>query len=156
MSQQVTSWSHLARSLALMLGFGGLLTTDAQAAKSELQAPPPKHAGSSDSVLLRMEADKIYISEREGVFQELALGDTPEADYLRSLLKGTRGDVVSVPTGSIIVANGGGAADGAKPKGPGKDQSGNTNQSDDKQSAKKAKQAPAATEPTSTKPTNGK
>jgi len=156
MSQQVTSWSRLVTSLALMLGFGSLLTTDAQAAKSDVQTPPQKHADSSEHVLLRMQADRIYISERGGAFQELLLGDTPEADYLRSLLRGTRGDVVSVPTGSIIVANGGGAADGAKPKDPGKDQSGNTSPPDGKQSVKKGKQAPAATEPTSTKPTNGK
>ena len=152
MSQQVTSWSRLARSLALMLGFGGLLTTDAQAAKSHVEAPPQKNAGTgSDDVLVRMETNRIYISERGGVFQELILGDTPEAEYLRTLLKGTGGAVVTIPTGSIIVANGGGAADGAKPKDPGKDPSGNTNQPEDKQPAKKGKQAPAAT-----KPTNGK
>jgi hypothetical protein len=152
MSQQVTSWSRLARSLALMLGFGGLLTTDAQAAKSHVEVLPQKHAGSgSDDVLVRMETDRIYVSERGGAFQELILGDTTEAEYLRTLLKGTGGDIVTVPTGSIIVANGGGAADGAKPKDPGKDQSGNASQPEDKQSAKKGKQVPAAT-----KPTNGK
>jgi len=150
MSQQVTSWSRLARSLALMLGFGGLLTTDAQAAKSHVEALPQKNAG-TDDVLVRMETDRIYISERGGVFQELILGDTAEAEYLRTLLKGTGGTVVTVPTGSIIVANGGGGTDGAKPKDPAKDQSGNTSQPEDKQPAKKGKQAPAAT-----KPTNGK
>src|SRR5215510_10687193 len=138
MSQQVTSWSRLARSLALMLGFGGLLTTDAQAAKSHVEALPQKNAG-TDDVLVRIETDRIYISERGGVFQELILGDTAEAEYLRTLLKGTGGTVVTVPTGSIIVANGGGKADGAKPKDTANEQAGSAGPPEEKSTVKNGK-----------------
>jgi hypothetical protein len=56
------------------------------------------------------------------VFEELHLGDTPEAAHLRKLLRdaGGTGKSVSVPTGSMIVAGGGGGAAGwsskSKPK----------------------------------------
>ena len=48
------------------------------------------------------------------------MGDTPEAEYFRKLLReaGAARDPISVPIGSIIVANGGGNQDGVKPAPP--------------------------------------
>ena len=67
---------------------------------------------------IRIEGQTIYISQGGSAFEALRLGDTPEAEHLRKLLRdaGAAGQTVSVPVGSMIVASGGGSGNGEKPK----------------------------------------
>jgi len=140
--------SNLTKSLrkwgALAVGFGGLVVVDATE-NSRLQALEPGAGASQqrnlrgDAVVLRLQGDTILISQRGGGFEQLALKDTQEAEYLRRLLRdaGAEEHSVSIPTGSIIVANGGAAGDGKKPKTP---DTGTA--SGKKQPGKKGKQPP--------------
>jgi hypothetical protein len=117
-------WTRLPAWGALMLGFGMMLTGNAQAEKSQLQpteATPEAlrlTASSLDDVALKMVGETIYVSQGGSAFEELRLGDTPETARLRNLLRdaGAMGQAVSVPVGSMIVASGGGSGNGAKPK----------------------------------------
>jgi hypothetical protein len=110
-------WSQLPAWGAIVLGFGALLGGEAQADSSQLQPPDetPECSGSSafklDDVAMRIEGESIYISQDGSAFEELRLGDTPEAAHLRKLLRdaGAVGQPVSVPVGSTIVASGGGS-----------------------------------------------
>ncbi|RZN23281.1 hypothetical protein [Bradyrhizobium sp. Leo121] len=64
-----------------------------------------------------IDSEKIFISQDGRTFEELHLGDTPEAAHLKKLLRDEAdGRSVSVPVGSMIVASGGGSGKGAKPK----------------------------------------
>jgi hypothetical protein len=103
-----------------MLGFGSLCAADAQAARTELQSIETNSVTNKQEVAIRTKGEKIYISQRGGAFEELFLGDTPEAEYFRKLLMeaGAARGPISVPIGSIIVANGGGKQDGVKPAPP--------------------------------------
>jgi hypothetical protein len=69
-------------------------------------------------VALRLDGDSIHISQNGGVFEELRLGDTPEANHLRKLLRetGALQQPVSIPVGATIVASGGASGKGEKPK----------------------------------------
>jgi hypothetical protein len=117
-------WSQLPAWGALMLGFGALLAGDARADRSQPQPPeatpePSRRLTSRlDEVAIRIEGDNIYISQRGAAFEELRLGDTPDAAHLRRLLwdAGAERQLVSVPIGSMIVASGGGSGKGQKPK----------------------------------------
>jgi hypothetical protein len=110
--------------LALILGFGALFAGDARADRPDVQsfgtaARPANELGARfDEVLIRTEGEKIYFSQGGSAFEELPLGDTPEAIALRELLRqadaGDAGTAASV--GSFIVANGGPSIHGAKPK----------------------------------------
>jgi hypothetical protein len=68
--------------------------------------------------MIRIVGENIHISQDGSSFEELRLGDTPEAAHLRKLLRdaGAAGPSVSVPIDSMIVASGGGGAKGGKPK----------------------------------------
>jgi hypothetical protein len=108
---------------ALALGFGGLLAADAPAEKSEFQSLGTGARSNQQldlarhAVVMRLHGERIFISQHGGPFEELSLGDTQQAAYLRELLRdaGAAEGPVSVPVGSMVVANGGGAADGKKP-----------------------------------------
>jgi hypothetical protein len=110
-------WSQLPALGALMLSFGALIGGNARAAQPQFQPPDstPEALGRSpsrvDEVAIRVDGEKIYLSERGGSFEELRLGDTPEAMHLRKLLRDA-GAIVSVPIGSTIVASGGGSVYG--------------------------------------------
>jgi hypothetical protein len=110
---------------AFMLGLGALSAGTAQADRSPLQPPEttPEPSSSAmaprpDTVSLKIDGGKVYISQGGSRFEELRLGDTAEATHLRRLLQDVRsaGQPVSVPVGSIIVGSGGGSGSGAKPK----------------------------------------
>jgi hypothetical protein len=133
----------LSKWSALAIGFGGVLAVDATAGKPELNALDPD-AGSRQELDLRrnpvavqLRGAEIFISQRGGAFEQLTLKDAEQAAYLRKLLidAGAAERSVVIPVGSIIVANGGGAGDGAKPSAP-------TTDSGKKQPSKKAKQPP--------------
>ncbi|WP_024508950.1 hypothetical protein [Bradyrhizobium sp. ARR65] len=116
-------WSHLPAWGALLLGFGTLIG-DARADRPALgpsgttPEPSSRSASRADEVLVRIDGEKIYISQDGDRFEELRLGDNPEAAYLKTLLRheGADGRSVSVPVGSMIVASGGGSGKGEKPK----------------------------------------
>ena len=133
----------------LALGFGGLLAADALAHKSDFHAgagPTPYRDRALDYVVMFLNGEKIYLSQRGGAFEELSLGSTQQATYLRQLLRdaGAAGQPVSVPIGSMVVANGGGAGDGKRPVAeetkPKESEAGSA--SVKKEQEKKAKQAP--------------
>ena len=114
-------WLQLPAFGALMLG--ALLAGGARADRSQLQPPeaapePSRLASRLDQVAIRIDGENIYISQRGSAFEELRLGDTPDAAHLRKLLRdaGAVGQSISVPIGSMIVASGGGSGTGAKPK----------------------------------------
>lgn len=115
-------WLQMPAWGALMLG--ALLAGGARADRSQLQPPeatpePSRQvAARSDEVAVRIDGDNIYISQRGSAFEELRLGDTPDAAHLRKLLRdaGAEGQSVSVPIGAMIVASGGGSGKGEKPK----------------------------------------
>jgi hypothetical protein len=117
-------WSRLPAWGALILGFVTLLGGEARADRSQLQPlgatpePSGQPASTPGEVALRLEGKNIYISRGGSAFEELRLGDTPEAEHLRKLLRnaGSEGQSVSVPVGSMIVASGGGSSYGKKPK----------------------------------------
>jgi hypothetical protein len=119
-------WSQLPAWGALVLGFGALLGQDARADRSQIQpsqaAPESQSskrlASQSDEVAVRLDGETISISQDGRAFEELRLGDTPEAAHLRKLLRdaGADGQSVSVPVGAMIVASGGGSGKGEKPK----------------------------------------
>jgi hypothetical protein len=115
-------WSHLPAWGALLLGLGALIG-DARADRPELRpagaTPEPSQSASrSGEVAVRIDGEKIYISQDGSTFEELRLGDTPEAAHLKQLLRdaGPDGRSVSVPVGSMIVASGGGSGKGEKPR----------------------------------------
>lgn len=118
------SWLQLPGWGALMVSLGALFATEtppATAAPSPHQDTPGalnERGAATDEVMVRTEGGRIYISEGGRAFEELLLGNTTEAAYLRKLLgnAGAGGASISVPVGTIIVANGGGQGDGAKPK----------------------------------------
>ena len=113
----------LSKWLAFILSCGVLFAGEAQADKSQIQpvgamGPSNRLALNSGEVLIRIEDEKIYISQGGSLFKELSLIDAPVVTYFKELLRhGTTGDgKIAVPVGSIIVANGGSAANGAKSK----------------------------------------
>jgi hypothetical protein len=113
-------WSQLPAWGAFILGFGALVGGDARADQPKPRPPEliPDLSGRSlsrsEEVVLRLDGENIYLSQGGSAFEELRLGDTPEAVHLRKLLRdaGGMGQSVSVPIGSTIVASGGGGASG--------------------------------------------
>jgi hypothetical protein len=113
----------LSKWVAFILGCGALFAGEAQANKAQNQSlgtmgPSNSLGRNSDQALVRLEGEKIYISHDGSTFRELSLADAPEANYFKQLLRdATSGDrEIAVPLGHIIVANGGGGANGAKAK----------------------------------------
>jgi hypothetical protein len=112
-----TIWSRMPAWGALMLGFGLAMGGSARANQPKPPELTPDLSGPasrSDEVVLRLDGENIYLSQGGGAFEELRLGNTPEAEHLRKLLRdaGGMGQSISVPIGSTIVAGGGGGASG--------------------------------------------
>ena len=118
------SWLRLSRWCVLMLG--AVFASSAWGERPEMKTPGTAAAPSAQrdpllgEVLVRAEGTKIYISQGGSPFEELSLEETSDASVLRNLLSdaGAAKTPISIPVGSIIVASGGGGADGAKPKPP--------------------------------------
>lgn len=113
----------LSKWLAFILGCGALFAGETQANKPQIQpfgAMDPSNLLdlNSDEVLIRVDGEKIYISQGGSFFKELSLVDAPMAIYFKKLLgdAATMDGEISVPVGPIIVANGGSGANGAKSK----------------------------------------
>ena len=114
-------WSKLSALGAVVLGTSLAQVGHADQAQAEPIAMPETTqttAVGQHEVVLRLEGDCIYISQNGGVFKELRLGDTPEANHLRKLLRetGALQRPVSIPVGATIVASGGASGKGEKPK----------------------------------------
>lgn len=114
-----TSWVRIPGLTALIMGFGAVVAGNATARISEpsRSSTQPEPATGQDvvdkNVSIRMEGEKIFLSEDGGDFRELHLGRTSAALHLRKLLNEADGaeGPLSVPVGSFIVANGGGQGD---------------------------------------------
>lgn len=113
----------LSKWLAFILGCGALFAGAAQADKSQIQpagamGPSTRLDLNSGQVLLRIEGEKISISQGGSLFKELSLDDAPMATYFKELLRDatTANGEIAVPVGHIIVANGGSGANGTKSK----------------------------------------
>lgn len=117
------TWLRLTRWGAIVLGLGTLFAGEAQANRSADRASGPDTSSAKqpglgpDEVVVRLDEDKVYLCQRGGVFDELVLDETPDVAYLRKLLRdaGAAKGPLTIPVGSIIVANGGGRGDGAHP-----------------------------------------
>jgi hypothetical protein len=111
----------LSKWVAFILGFGALFAGETQANKSQIQStgavgPSNLRGLDSDEVLLRLEGEKIFVSQDGSKFNELSLADAPATIYLKELLRDANTAEITVPLGPIIVANGGSGANGDKPK----------------------------------------
>lgn len=119
-----STWSQLLAGSAAILGLGTLLGGGARAdipqfrSTGTIPEPSARTASRADEVIVRMIGDNIHVSQDGSSFEELRLGDTPEAGHLKNLLRdaGASGRSISVPIGVTIVASGGGGAKGEKPK----------------------------------------
>jgi hypothetical protein len=101
---------------AVVLGLGAPFGSDARASLSPL-VPTGETLTSNGTdrseVLVRLEGERILLSERGSPFREVKLANTPDAVSLRVLLEkaGASERSIAVPTGSFTVANGGGQGD---------------------------------------------
>ena len=106
-------WTYLAAWGALLLGSGALVG----GAQADVR---PESSSQSDlgthEVVVKIDGDKILISQDGRNFEELRLGDTCEALHLRMLLRDevSDGRSITVPVGSMIVASGGASGRGWK------------------------------------------
>jgi hypothetical protein len=107
-------WSHLPAWGALLLSGGALMGGARADVKPEAPSRPDVAAR---EVVVKMDGDRIFISQDGRRFEELRLGDTREASHLRKLLRNevSDGRSVTIPVGSMIVASGGATGDGSKP-----------------------------------------
>lgn len=99
------------RKWARLAGLGAVLPVVAQA-----------HAATNGAVI-RLDGDRLYLSEAGGAFRELSLGDTEEARALRAML-GEQGGAAGIRLSPTILAGSGGCgyhwtpADGDAPPPP--------------------------------------
>lgn len=85
------------RKWAQVAGLGAVLPVVAQA-----------HAAApAAGAVIRLDGDRLYLSEAGGAFQELRLGDTPEARALRVMIE-QQGDSAGVRLNPVILAGSGG------------------------------------------------
>ena len=103
-------WTYLAAWGALLLGSGALVGS----AQADVGPGSPGQSDLGTHVVLKIDGDKILISQDGRNFEELRLGDTREALHLRSLLRDevSDGRSITVPVGSMIVASGGASGRG--------------------------------------------
>jgi hypothetical protein len=107
-------WSRLPVWGALLLSGGMLISGARTDAKPQ---PPSQSDFDAGQLFVKIDGENIFISQDGRNFEELRLGDTHEALYLRNLLRSeaSEGHVVAVPVGSMIVASGGAHGKGKKP-----------------------------------------
>jgi len=85
------------RKWARLAGLGAVLPVMAQA-----------HAAApADGAVIRVDGDRLYLSEAGGAFRELNLGDTQEARALRALLD-QQGGAAGIRLGPTMLAGSGG------------------------------------------------
>jgi hypothetical protein len=104
-------WSHLPAWGALLLSGGALLS----GARADVTPQPPGQSNlEAHEVVVKIDGEKLFISQDGSRFEELRLGDTREAVHLRKLLRDevADGQSVTLPVGSMIVASGGASGKG--------------------------------------------
>jgi hypothetical protein len=113
----------LSKWVAFILGCGALFAGETQANKPQTQpigtVGPANVLGlKSDEVLVRMDGERIYVSQDGSKFKELSLADAPGTAYLKELLRDANAadGQITVRLGPTIVANGGASHSGAKSK----------------------------------------
>lgn len=116
LSSSVQKWLHLPSRIALLLGFGALSVTAAQANATGVELGsrsdrvPQQSAKSFGELRIWTEAGRIYVSENGKAAQELQLGDTPQAHRLWEVLERDGADANSprvLPDRMILVGGGG-------------------------------------------------
>ena len=86
-------WLRLPSRVALLLGLGALSAAGARADPAQDQPgggiAPIAHGdrASLDGLLIRAEGSRLYVAEGGGEFQELRLGDIPEALLVQQLIE---------------------------------------------------------------------
>ena len=108
-SLNLRTWSAFLLSLGAM--FGGSARADARADPADRPAADHRDIRNGQ-VLVRVEGDRIFFSERGGPFQELPIADAADAASLKSLLDADavgRDEQASVAleVGRAVVADGG-------------------------------------------------
>ncbi len=117
LSSSVQKWLHLPSRIALLLGFGALSATAAQANATEIELGnqpdrvPQQSAKSFGQLAIWSDGGRIFVSDSGKPAQELRLGDTTEARQLRQILQreGAAADSPRVLPDRIILVGGGGA-----------------------------------------------
>jgi hypothetical protein len=95
-SGSLKEWLRLPRRIALLLGFGALSATGAQADTTEIELGdqsawvPQQSAKTFGDLAIWSDGGQIYVSEAGKPARELRLGDTAEARHLRELLRRER------------------------------------------------------------------
>lgn len=114
---------RLPSRIALLLGFGALSAAGAQAHSTEAdlgnksERVPQQSGTAFGELAVWTEAGRVYVSESGKPAQELSLGNTAEAAYLREILERNGANATSprlVPD-RIILVGGGGAGIGWVP-----------------------------------------
>jgi hypothetical protein len=114
MPARFPKWLRLPSRIALLLGLGALSAAGAKADPPEIGNEPARvpqqSAKSFGELRVWNDAGRIYIAESGKEAQELRLGDTTEARYLRELLErnGAVADSPHVLQDRMILVGGGG------------------------------------------------
>ena len=116
MSRSLRGLLRLPSRIALLLGFGALSVSGAQASVAEsdlannVTRVPQQSAKSFGELAIWSDGGRIYVSEAGGPPQELRLGDTAEARELRTMLEGDGGTagLPQILLKRIILVGGGG------------------------------------------------
>ena len=104
-------WSKLPAWGALLLSGGALIS----GARADVKPQTPSRSDfETHEVVVKIDGDNIFISQDGSNFEQLRLGDTREALYLRRLLRDevSDGRPIAIPVGSMIVASGGASGKG--------------------------------------------
>lgn len=112
-----SKWGPLLAGLGALAGSGS--GANAHAGNLPARAPHVQDdQGVAETVRLRLEDGRIFLSEHGGSFEEVFLDVTPKAAHLRHLLieiLPTGGELV-VPVGPSIVAEGGASGNWGRSK----------------------------------------
>jgi hypothetical protein len=114
---------RLPSRIALLLGFGALSAAGAQANAKEVdlgkkpERVPQQSGKAFGELAVWTENGRVYVSESGKPAQELSLGNTAEAEYLRDLLQrnGANASSPSLVPDRIILVGGGGSGIGWVP-----------------------------------------
>ena len=114
----LSKWGALIAGICSLAGTGqaSAATPHPPADSTPLHSATPAFG----EIKLRLFNNKIYISDQQKAFQELDLGNTPEAKRVRALLNKLLpdGGTVTLPLGPSVVADGGAMGTWSRPQRP--------------------------------------
>jgi hypothetical protein len=104
------NWLRFPGRLALLLGMGALSAAGAQAETSGSEMASSQASGLG-TMLIRIDAGRIYLAENGSDFRELVLPDNAETAALRQLLesRGAAREATGIRIEPIILAGDGGS-----------------------------------------------